>query len=164
LDNDGDEDIYTVMGGAYSGDVYPNLLFINPGHGRHWINLKLEGVEANRSAIGARVMVELEGGRRIHRVVSSGGSFGANSLDLEIGLGAARTITVLEVIWPGSGTRQRFAGIEPDRFYRVREGDTPVELARSAIRFAEPSRPAALRRSSAVTSRWFASRDSRSAR
>ncbi|MCZ6795933.1 MAG: VCBS repeat-containing protein, partial [Planctomycetota bacterium] len=31
VDGDGDEDIYTVLGGAYEGDVYPNALLENPG-------------------------------------------------------------------------------------------------------------------------------------
>ena len=31
FDNDGDQDIYAVMGGAYSGDNYRNALFVNPG-------------------------------------------------------------------------------------------------------------------------------------
>ena len=83
IDNDGDQDIYAVMGGAYAGDVFQNALFINPGHGNHWITLRLEGVEANRSAIGARIRVTTvtAGTRRnIYAVVSTGGSFGASSL------------------------------------------------------------------------------------
>src|SRR5260221_8566643 len=35
FDNDGDQDIYTVIGGAYSGDHYRNVFFENPGHGNH---------------------------------------------------------------------------------------------------------------------------------
>ncbi len=54
LDNDGDQDVYAVIGGAFSGDVYPNALFENPGHGNRWITLRLEGTTANRSAIGDR--------------------------------------------------------------------------------------------------------------
>src|SRR5436190_5472466 len=43
LDNDGDQDVYVKMGGAYSGDTARNALFLNPGHGNHWVTLKLEG-------------------------------------------------------------------------------------------------------------------------
>ena len=56
-DNDGDQDLYVTMGGAYDGDVARNVLFRNPGHGNRWITLRLEGVRSNRSAIGARVPV-----------------------------------------------------------------------------------------------------------
>jgi len=42
--------------------------------------------------------------REIHRVVSSGSSFGANPLEQTIGLGQAKGIATLEVRWPTSGT------------------------------------------------------------
>src|SRR6185369_10547919 len=32
IDNDGDQDIYENMGGAVSGDVYHNVLYLNPGN------------------------------------------------------------------------------------------------------------------------------------
>ncbi|HXI51305.1 MAG TPA: VCBS repeat-containing protein, partial [Candidatus Saccharimonadales bacterium] len=57
LDNDGDQDVYIVIGGAYEGDSYRNALFENQGTTNHWLTLKLEGVRANRSAIGARIKV-----------------------------------------------------------------------------------------------------------
>ena len=38
LDNDGNEDIYIKMGGAYTGDAYENSLYLNPGqNNNHWI-------------------------------------------------------------------------------------------------------------------------------
>ncbi len=132
LDNDGDQDIYAVIGGAYSGDVYPNVLFANPGHGNDWITLRLEGTAANRSAIGARLrlVVEAAGGRReIHRTVSTGGSFGASRLQQEIGLGSARVIRTLEVRWPGSGTVDTFHDLAPDRILYLREGGELEEVA-----------------------------------
>ncbi|MFO1501033.1 MAG: VCBS repeat-containing protein, partial [Verrucomicrobiota bacterium] len=52
LDNDGDQDIYHSIGGAFEGDFYRNALFENPGHGNHWLTLKLEGAQSNRVAIG----------------------------------------------------------------------------------------------------------------
>ncbi len=126
LDNDGDQDIYLVVGGAYEADHFRNALFENPGHGNHWITLKLEGVAANRAAIGARVKVAVstpQGERAIYRTVRSGGSFGASPLRLEIGLGQASGIDSVEIAWPGSGARQVLHGLKMDRFYRVREGD-----------------------------------------
>ena len=132
LDNDGDQDIYQVLGGAYSGDRYQNVLFENPGHGNRWLTLKLEGVRTNRAAIGARIRVRLqteEGLRELYRTVGTGGSFGANSLQEEIGLGRARKIRSVEVTWPVSGKIQTFRGLEMDRAYRIREGDSqPVPL------------------------------------
>lgn len=124
LNNDGTQDIYSVVGGAYEGDEYHQQLFANPGHGNRWIKLTLEGVRSNRSALGARIRVVVsgsEGRREIHRTVCSGGSFGASPLRQEIGLGAASKIESLEINWPASGVRQRFTGLSLDRAYHVRE-------------------------------------------
>ncbi|MBL9139921.1 MAG: CRTAC1 family protein [Verrucomicrobiales bacterium] len=129
LDNDGDQDVHVVMGGAYSGDPYRNCLFQNPGHGNHWLKLKLEGVRANRAAIGARVRVTLvtpDGLRSLHHVVGSGASFGANPLRLEIGLGQATSIREVEVRWPGSNSTSVYRDLEMDRGYRLQEGAAAV--------------------------------------
>ncbi len=119
-----DQDIYTVMGGAFPGDNYRNALFLNPGTTNHWLKLKLEGTTANRAAIGAhlRIVLSTPGGpREIYKPVNSGASFGSNPLRQELGLGDATAITAVEVLWPGSGTRQVFRGLEPDRAYQLRE-------------------------------------------
>lgn len=57
LDNDGDQDVFENMGGAFTGDPYHHTLYQNPGSTNHWLTLKLEGVRSNRSAIGARIKV-----------------------------------------------------------------------------------------------------------
>ena len=140
LDNDGDQDIYAVIGGAYTGDIFQNVLFENPGHGHRWITLLLEGTQANRSAIGARVEVQVEtlgGTRSIHRTVSSGASFGASSLQQEIGLGQATAIREIAVIWPGEDEVQRFADVPLDQAYRVRQGEAAlIPLVRKAVSLA----------------------------
>ncbi|MEM7356625.1 MAG: CRTAC1 family protein, partial [Acidobacteriota bacterium] len=127
IDNDGDQDIYAVMGGAHSGDGFQNALFENPGHGNRWISLRLEGTTANRAAIGARIRIEVETAagtqRSIYATVGSGGSFGASSLRQEIGLGDALAITSIEVTWPGDREAQRFAALPMDRFYRLKQGE-----------------------------------------
>ncbi len=132
LDNDGDQDIYAVMGGAHDGDGFQNALFENPGHGNSWVALDLEGVAANRAAIGARIRVVTRTAagdeRAIYATVGSGGSFGASSLRQEIGLGDAETITAVEITWPGSSETQAVEGLEPRRFYKIRQGSAPEPL------------------------------------
>ncbi len=127
LDNDGDQDVYAVIGGAFTGDVYPNALFVNPGNDRSWLTLRLEGTRSNRSAIGARVEVRVAspgGERSIFRTVGGGGSFGSGSLQLEIGLGAASEIEQVVVRWPvAGGYQQGFTDLRPGAIYRLREGE-----------------------------------------
>jgi ASPIC and UnbV/FG-GAP-like repeat len=132
VDNDGDQDIFEEMGGAYTDDKAFSALYENPGNSNHWITLSLEGVRSNRSAIGARVKVEVEGVngvRRIYRTVGSGGSFGASPLRQEIGLGDARRIDSVEVRWPATGRTQKLEGLRADHAYRVKEDDPAVQQA-----------------------------------
>lgn len=145
INNDGTQDIFTVIGGAVEADHYPNQLFANPGHGNHWLKLKLEGVQTNRAAIGARVKVivrSAEGERALHRVVDGNGSFGRSPLRLEIGLGQATSVERVEIFWPVTGRTQVITGLERDHGYRIREGDTaatPITLHP----FAWPATPPA---------------------
>jgi hypothetical protein len=127
IDNDGDQDIYEDMGGAYPGDVARNVFFENPGHGHHWITLKLEGIQSNRAAIGARIKATIRekgGQREVYKTVCSGGSFGASPLRQEIGLGQAEGIESIEIFWPRTGKTQTVKGLAMDRFYKVREGES----------------------------------------
>ena len=132
LNDDGAQDIYISLGGAYTGDGARNALFLNPGNTNHWVKLKLVGTKANRVAIGARVKVTIQtpkGPREIHRTVSSGGSFGSNPLRQEIGLADATVITAVDIRWPGSDTRQTVTGLQLNHSYQITEGaPLPLEL------------------------------------
>jgi hypothetical protein len=137
IDNDGDQDVYEDLGGAYDGDWYPNVLFENPGHpANHWVTLRLKGPGLNPSAIGARVTVRVAtagGPRTVHRVVGSGGSFGANSLQVELGLGAATGIEHVEVRWPGAVEGvEAFAGVGMDAVWRLEAGTGTAEAVQQA--------------------------------
>ena len=142
LNNDGHQDIYEVMGGAYSGDNYRNVLYANPGNSNHWIKLKLEGVRSNRAAIGSRIRVEVEtaqGTRSIYKTVNTGGSFGANPFRQEIGLGQAKSIRLVEIFWPATGKTNIVQRLEMDRAYGIREGESnAVPVALSGFRFPAP--------------------------
>jgi hypothetical protein len=129
-DRDGDVDIVLEAGGATPGDKAGNVLFQNPGHGNHWLNVKLIGTKTNRSALGARIYLEARepDGRVVprHRVVSSGSSFGGNPLATTIGLGKATTVATLRVVWPVSRTEQVFHDIPADRAVEITEGNPDV--------------------------------------
>jgi hypothetical protein len=140
LDNDGDQDIYAQIGGMYPYDQFFNRLFLNPGHGNHWLALELAGVRSNRDAIGSRIRVRfVEGGepREVFRWVSPRGSFGSGTFRQEIGLGDASRIELVEVYWPASDTTQRFENLEVDAFYRITEFEgAPEKLERRRVPLA----------------------------
>jgi len=126
LDNDGDEDIYIDMGGAFTGDAYENSLYLNPGqNNNHWINLSLEGVLSNKAAIGAKIKVTFkEDGieRSVYRDVNAGGSFGANPLRQHIGIGKATAIDKIEIVWPVTKKIQLLEKIPVDINIKIKEG------------------------------------------
>ncbi len=133
MDNDGDQDMYVIMGGSFEGDVYQNIFFENPiGQKNKWIILRLEGVQSNRKAIGARVEIEItEKGvtRKIYEMVSPGSSFGGNSLQLEIGLGQAEKIISARIFWPLKDMApQRLENLELNNVYTIKEGDNPIQM------------------------------------
>ena len=131
LDNDGDQDIYIEMGGAYVGDSYQNSLYLNPGQNtNNWICLNLHGTQTNRMAIGSRVKLTFrEKGvqRSVYRDVNSGGSFGASPLRREIGIGEATVIDEIEVRWHGSRSVQVFKNVKPNQFLSITEGNSKIE-------------------------------------
>jgi hypothetical protein len=57
----------------------------------------------------------------VHRLVSSGSSFGANPLQQTIGLGHAKSVQTLEIFWPTSQTTQVFHDVEVNQAIEVTE-------------------------------------------
>jgi FG-GAP-like repeat/ASPIC and UnbV len=133
-DNDGDLDLFVVLGGGYPSDQGYNALFQNPGQGHHWLKVKLVGTTTNRAALGASIRVDLElaggGTRSIHRVVGNNGSFGGNTLVETIGLGDTKSVASLTVNWPVSGTRQTFTNLTGDQSIVITEGSETYDVLR----------------------------------
>ncbi len=148
-DRDGDLDIFLEAGGATPGDRAHNALFQNPGHGNHWLTVRLVGTKTNRAGIGARVRVDLPGPGGVdsrHREITSGSSYGGNPFPLTLGLGKARSILALEVRWPTSRTTQVFHDVPIDRAIEITEGRDgfrvldapPIPLPGAARRASRP--------------------------
>ncbi|MES2111758.1 MAG: CRTAC1 family protein [Bacteroidota bacterium] len=130
--NTGVQDIFAVIGGAYKGDSYTSSLFMNPGQSNNnWISLKLEGVKANKAAIGSHIKLTFtENGvkRSVYKDVNSGGSFGSSPLRQEIGIGQAKSIDEVEITWAGDNVVQRFQNVAPNQFLHITEGQGNPEL------------------------------------
>ena len=147
MDRDGDQDVYARIGGAYEGDISTSVLFANPGwQGTHWVTLTLQGTTANRSAIGARVAIDVLDGaggmRTLYRTVGTGGSFGAGPLEMHVGLGTASRIAQVRVQWPDRArTTTTYDTITPDAHYRIVQGAPPARLTRPAVPFRTVAAP-----------------------
>jgi len=135
MDQDGDEDIYAVMGGAYEGDGFYNALFENPGHGNQSLKVKLVGTASNKFAIGARLRLDLKDGdnsRSIHRTVSSGSSFGQNPHEQHFGFLASEEVVGLKVQWPQGRVQEFGSDFSSGHRYTIKEGED--NISSSAVR------------------------------
>ena len=92
----------------------------------HSLVVKLEGTRSNRSAIGARVTVQVAR-RRLIDEVRSGGSFcSQNDFRVHFGLGARDRADRIEVAWP-SGATETIDGAVADQLVVIREGSGVVQ-------------------------------------
>ena len=114
-DNDGSVEVV-----VNNQNEAPSLLRNTAVTGNHWITLRLEGVTANRSAIGARVKVTAGGMVQTGEVRSGGSYLSQNDLRLHFGLGQVGKVESVEVVWPG-GKRQVVEGVGVDRVVLIRE-------------------------------------------
>lgn len=133
IENNGNEDVFEELGGAFPGDLFMPALYRNPGHANHSVTLMLQGVRSNRAAYGARIKVTIEENgheRSIYREVGAVSSFGGNPMRQHIGIGAATSVRSIEILWPASGIRQVFRDVAADRAYRIREDAGQLEVVR----------------------------------
>jgi hypothetical protein len=125
VDGDGDQDLFEELGGAVRDDAFQAVLFENPGHGNHWLTVRVVGHATNRFGVGVRLRATIEEGagtRSIVTFVGGNSSFGGNSLQAELGLGQAKQLRELEVFWPTTGKTDRFTDVPLDRIVVVEEG------------------------------------------
>jgi hypothetical protein len=131
---DGALDLFVATGGPSPGDRAHNLLFQNPAHGRHWLNVKLVGTKTNRAALGARIKATVKqpdnSVRSIFRTVGNNSSFGGNTLVQSIGLSDSSEVSELEVYWPLSATTQTFHHLAADQTIIITEGSNSFEAFR----------------------------------
>ncbi len=96
VDGDGDLDLAVTANGG------PAVLLRNDGGNRNgWLRVRLVGTKSNKDGIGARVTATLPGGAKSWAVVKTGSSYCSQSeLPLTFGLGSAKGVDALEVVWP----------------------------------------------------------------
>jgi enediyne biosynthesis protein E4 len=102
-------------------DEKPMLLVNLAANSSHWVGTITEGTRSNRDGIGARVTVFASGHRWVQEVRSGSSYLSSNDLRLHFGLGPARSIDHIEVLWP-SGVEEIFQSKGVDRFVTLVEG------------------------------------------
>jgi len=68
--------------------------------------------------------------------VRTGGSFGAGSLQLHVGLGPAIRVQEVRIQWPDSTrTKTSYRDLALDQTYHITQGDAPKALDRPPVPF-----------------------------
>ena len=99
LDADGAPDVVLTCNGG------PARLLRNDNRtGHHWVRLRLEGDgrRSNRSAIGARIVLESAGREQRREVCTGRGYLSQSELVQTFGLGSATRIDRVTIHWPGA--------------------------------------------------------------
>ena len=116
-DRDGDFDILTAVAGP--------ILYNNAGNENHWLNIRCQGTQSNRSAIGAKVRVKaVIGGQPVwqsREISSQTGLRSQSSLNGHFGLGDAVLADSIVIQWP-SGLTDVSQDIQADQFVDAIEG------------------------------------------
>ncbi|MCB9663891.1 MAG: CRTAC1 family protein [Alphaproteobacteria bacterium] len=137
FDRDGDLDVVTGSSTSRSGtpwEAHEVHLYVNGVQGGNRLRLRLEGDGANRTGLGARVVVEAGGVRRHHRIDGGQGHMAMqHDTVLTLGLGDACTAERVEVTWPGG---------QVDAYEGVRAGWEVTLVQGGELRHELPLEPA----------------------
>jgi enediyne biosynthesis protein E4 len=98
----------------------------NVGPRQNALAVRLTGTVSNRSAIGARIAVEVAGHRQMAEVMSGGSYFSQSSFTQYFGVGKAGKVDRVEVRWP-NGAVQKWIDVQVNRTILLTEGREPFE-------------------------------------
>ena len=116
-DDDGDPDIVVTNNGQRAV-----LLRNEGGNSRRWLTIAARGGPGNRDAIGARIEVWAGDLYQVREVRGGFSYLSQRDLRVSFGLGARTRVDSLRIHWPG-GAVERLAGLQPDRFITLVEGE-----------------------------------------
>lgn len=134
-DRDGDLDIFATSASKTYGGLFKNGL----SNGKAWVNFKCSGKGvgfSNKAAIGTKIRITATiNGKKITQIreISTQNSFnGHNMLNVHFGLGDAKVIDNVEVMW-SSGEKTICSNVAINQFYDIKEGDCP-KIATVAVK------------------------------
>jgi len=115
FDNDGGLDV------AISSVGRPAVLLRNQGARRgNWIAIRAQGTKSNSFGLGATVRVHTSNGVQVKEINNVSSYLSASDVRLHVGVGEARTIQRIEVLWPG-GAKQTLTDVAVNQVVTVKE-------------------------------------------
>ena len=115
FDNDGFLDV------AISSVGRKAVLLRNRGVSKNnWLEIRAEGTKSNRFGLGATVRVQTAGSLQVREINNAARYESANDIRLHVGVGTARTIPQIEILWP-SGIRQTLKDVAVNQILRIKE-------------------------------------------
>jgi hypothetical protein len=122
IDGDGALDVVLTANGGPA-----RLLKNTPATKHHWIRLRLEGdgKRSNRSAIGAKVILQAGDREQRREVASARGYLSQSELVLTFGLGTQTRFDRITIHWPGenAGPPTVLSDVEVDREHYIAQGN-----------------------------------------
>lgn len=147
IENDGFLDLIVAN---WQQESQENNLYKNLGNSNGWLELELEGVISNKSAIGAIISctatINGQSVTQTREVSAQSGYCSQNSLVVHFGLGNATEITDIGIFWP-SGIEESFGNLQLNTFYKVIEGQgigilgfsEPLDDQRKMLAYPNPT-------------------------
>lgn len=129
VNRDGFSDLYASYGNGYNSpdNNNPDILWLNQGNDNHWIAFDLEGIESNKDAVGATVVITGSFGTQI-REVRAGESYGiTNTFACMFGLGETDVVETATISWP-SGMQTVIENPGTDQYHNLLEAPCMTEL------------------------------------
>jgi hypothetical protein len=115
FDNDGKLDVAITSLGQRA------VLLKNQSAGTgNWIAIRAKGKKSNTFGVGATVTVETTEGRQVREINNTASYVSSNDIRLHVGVGAAKVIRQIEVLWP-SGTRQILKDVAVNQILVIEE-------------------------------------------
>jgi enediyne biosynthesis protein E4 len=115
FDNDGHLDV------AISSLNQRAVLLRNSGaRTGNWIAIRAKGTKSNAFGLGATVTIETSEGRQVREINNVASYLSSNDIRLHVGLGAAKVIRRIELLWP-SGARQVLTDVAVNRILTIEE-------------------------------------------
>ena len=121
-DRDGDLDMWLRNRSAPSLRLMMNQMTASENAGR-FVALRVQGAEANRDGIGARVEITFTDGSLQARTLAAGSGFLSQSSKwLHFGIGEGEEIRSVVVRWP-FGEREEFSGVTASSWWYLKQGE-----------------------------------------